>query len=289
MALGWLNDVSIVLNTRGRVDRQHTLADLHPTVRRYVDVVCRPTEGIALINNWYGNVKYITEHPYELRNLTEVRDWCIKTFPGKYIIFMDDNLVFQSRTKPDIGPGCKYGLHRMTSQHYNLNTIRIMQYAMLHWIVVKLREGYGVAGISQRPGNQNRQPIEENTRFYAFYGVSKPLFHKVASDWLKYPIKQDMYLGLKFLTNGIKTVVNCHYAFDKAGGTNAKGGVSEYRTNKLFNQVAVQLKDDFPAFVALRKKSTKSWKGGWDDTTMDVRIRWQKAYKYGIQKYKSLL
>ena len=64
------------------------------------------------------------------------------------------------------------------------------------------------------------------------------------------------------------------------GVSNADGGCSSYRSLELQEKTSNKLKDKFPEFVTVVKKKTKT---GWNNIgeRVDVRIRWQKAYKTG--------
>lgn len=287
--MNFSNNTQLVITTRGRTDFQPTLRNLAPELRRCVTLVCYPGERKQHIHNWGGKVDAIIEHPTQLTHLGQIRTWCIEHLSSnRNVILIDDNLNFHARISPDHGEGCEYPLIPIIEKHFTKNTITRIQQQMFMWIVQQLNTNhYGIVGVSQRSGNHNvRVDFLENTRTYALWAVNKKLYNQIAPHYYtQFPSKNDFCLALEFLTAGIPTIVTYQYAFGKQGGANNKGGCSVYRTVKLFNDATKELKQLFPAFVTIRQKSTKSWRGAFKDNTLDATIKWKKAYKYG--KYKN--
>lgn len=282
------NNVRIIINTRGRIDRQITLEHLRDNIRRHITLVCYPGERVTLSRQWRNKVQKIIEHPVNLTHLGAIRHWCIDAFKENIIIFMDDNMGFHAREKVDYGPGTIFPLVPVISKHYTDASIERIHSDVFQWMINKLSNGqYGIAGTSSRTGNHNHPgEEEENTRFFAMWGVNKIIYNRVGPYlYASYPIKQDFCLGLEMATAGVKNIVSYKYAHDKSA-SNSAGGVSVYRTVNMFNEYAQRLKRQFPQFVTLRHKPTKSWGGNFELYAWDVTIQWKRAYAYGVAKQK---
>jgi hypothetical protein len=91
---------------------------------------------------------------------------------------------------------------------------------------------------------------------------------------------EDHYVTLSLLSLGYSNCMITNAAWDQKGVSNADGGCSSYRSLELQEKTSNKLKDKFPEFVTVVKKKTKT---GWNNIgeRVDVRIRWQKAYKTG--------
>jgi hypothetical protein len=100
-----------------------------------------------------------------------------------------------------------------------------------------------------------------------------------------FPIKEDFYIYLHFLTNGFPTITAFKYAYGRVGGANSAGGCSDYRNCEVSNQAARRLYEAFPEFVRIVTKRPKSWNGEMADAAVeDVYIQSKKAYLYGLQR-----
>lgn len=280
-----LDNVKIILTTRGRVENQHTLRNLQ--INNLLTIVCYKGERERLLELYEEKVTDIIEYPEWCSNIDLVRFWCITEFDNDYIIFIDDNLSFSARIKAEKGEGSKFPLHVLNIKNFNVETIAKIQLDMFQLIIEKLKsDKYGIVGISQRSGNNNHEEdFEENFRVYAFWGINKKLFLPYIEEYniQNYTFKGDLYTFIFLLSKGIKNLCIYKYAFDKVGGANSKGGCSIYRTKEVIIKEALQLKEDFPEFVKVKEKNSKSW-NNLEDKIIDVNIFWKKAYEYGIKK-----
>lgn len=276
----------VILNTRGRVDKQFTLSCLIDEILEHIIIVCYPGEFELLNEHWGHKVMGIIEHPNNLNNIGSIRQWCIDTFDNvSNIIFIDDNIKFSVRLNSEKGENCKFPLHQLIDKHFTQSTIKFVQLEMFKWIIDNLNTNeYGMVGISQRSGNNNElKDYNINSRIYAFWGVNLDLYNSIPQRKLSdVELKEDFYLTLHFLTNSIKTITSYKYAFDKCGGANSKGGCSTYRTIDKHNESSKILKQHFPNYVSIVEKNTKSW-NGFDNKSLDVRINWKKAYNDSLK------
>jgi len=287
-----MDDITLLVNTRGRIDRQFTLMNLSPSILKHVIIVCFPGEKEGHLENWEGKVKAVIEHPKDKNHIGLIRQWCLEYFNTDYVIFMDDNLVFNIRVKKaDKGNLRNNPLYEIKEDYFYSENVDRHQKNMLLDIIDKLySDEYAMVGMSARFGN-NRVEVDfvENCRFYGFLAVNNKLYKEC--NYRKFSdvsLKEDFYMMLHFLTNGYK--IGCFYkwAIEKVQNANAPGGCSTYRTVEKSNQSAYDLQKHFPDFVRVREKSVKSWSGDFlgKEVALDVTVYWKKAYEFGLKQIK---
>ncbi len=281
-----MNDFVIFMPTRGRMDTklQATLNVLPDDLKEYLIIVCHPGEEGWFEEN-YGNVKQVL--PMEATHIGEVRQKCIDLADTDNIIFVDDSLKFNVRAKTEHGVETKYLLKGMTEKHFRKETIDAFLVDMFFWIIEQLfSDEYGMVGISRRPSNNFVEPnFKLNDRICSFWGINRKLFNSLPDSpkFSDMQLKEDFYISLHFLTNGIPNITSYSFAYDRAGGANTKGGCSIYRNLANSNKSALELQKHFPDFVKIREKSVKSWGGEFEETAMDVTVSSKKAYEYGLK------
>lgn len=270
----------IAMPTRGRVDRQHTLNKLVPELRKYVNVYCHPGELLALSNYWDGKVASIQEYDVNCKNIGEIREYIIFNSQAKNVIFLDDNLRFQTTIKPSRNNLLKGSVFEMIEKNYFPEEILKMQIQIFDWMFEKLKN-YAMCGLSFRPSNRGGIKGEkENCRLFGIWGINvkKYLSQEIRfSDW---PIKEDFAVAISLIKNGYSTICTYDYSFDKSSGANSEGGCSKYRTIQLSNEIALKLQEMFPDWVKLKIKERKNWDGEFKGVeSMDVIIYWNKIRK----------
>lgn len=278
-----MNSVDFVLLTRGRVNDQVLLKELEPEILSLITIVCHPGERDAHLKNWGDKVRDVVE--YEASYVGEARDWCIDNLPGDIIIFFEDNISFHIRVDaPDFGNLRKYGLYEMSRLRFTPENNLRHQTQMLIDIIEKIESGeYGMVGNSQRFGN-NREPNDfvENRRLYGFWGINKKLYRSLGARFSDVVYREDFYVILKFLLNGIKIGIFYKYAIDKDKGVNSEGGCSAYRTPQKTNDNALWMEKEFPGIVRTKTQDKVTWKG-YGGKAMDIVVQWKKAYETGLK------
>ena len=281
-----LIDNNIFIPTRGRVQDQTTLQLLPDSVRRNVILVCHPGEERELRMQWGHKIAEV--FPYQARNIGEVRQFCIDTLATTdYITFVDDSLNFHIRADSDTGTVTKYPLKEIVEKHFTEEHREEYIFRIFKWLNTQLHtDKYGMVGVSRRSGNDRvPEDTKENARVCSFWGINRKLYDQLPNNpkFNDMPIKEDFYIYLHFLTNGIPCLMSYKYAYGRAKGSNSAGGCSIYRNEMLSVEMAHRLKEHFPKFVRFQtKKSTKSWVN-FEDTVEDVIIDSKKAYNYGRQ------
>lgn len=284
-------NVRIFMPTRGRVEKklQVTLKKLHPGVHKYITMVCHPGEREQHLKNWGSSLRDIIE--VEANHIGEVRQKCIELSDTDNIIFVDDSLDFHVRAESEKGTTTEYPLKGMIEKHFYPETIECHQLEMFDWILDKLESNkYGMIGVSRRSDNCHHLDSDEivNDRLCSFWGINRKLFNSLPGNpkFSDMPLKEDFYIILNFLTNGIPLISSYKYAYGRPQGANSSGGCSIYRKLDLSNKSAEMLKGYFPDFVSITEKSTKTWHGEFEDRAIDVRVSCKKAYEFGLSKLK---
>lgn len=283
-----LENVTIFMPTRGRVDKnlQVTLRVLHPEVREQIIMVCHPGEKREHEKNWGDQLRGIIE--VGGNHIGEIRQKCIDSSDSDYIIFIDDSLDLHVRAESEKGTVTDYPLKGMIEKHFSYDSITKFQMDMFSWMEEKLVSGkYGMVGISRRSSNCHHLDSDEleNERVCSFWGINRKLFNSLPGKpkFSSMPLKEDFYIVLNFLTNGIPIITSYKYGYDRIGGANSKGGCSIYRKLDLSNKSAEMLKSYFPDFVQIVEKGTKSWGGEFGAKAIDVRVSCKKAYEFGLK------
>lgn len=283
--------VSLVMPTRGRakLSSQKTIQNLAPSIAKNLLVVTAPDEVEALTKEIGHLVKTVAGVPHN--NIGELRQSVLDALDKENIIFVDDSLNFHVRHPSELGSETKYPLKGICPQHFTPQTIERLYVEMLEWMVAQLDSNrFGMVGLSARPANNfNEESYSINKRVCGVWGINNKLYHSlpVRPNMALFPIKEDMYMELSFLTHGIPCISYYHYAFDRMGGVNTPGGCSRYRNNKNCEEHADRLAQQFPNYVKKVLKNAKSW-NGFGDKVWDVRVQWNKAYldSIGLSKLK---
>lgn len=286
-------DCRIYLPTRGRVNDQVTLKRLPDSLLKQVHVVCHPGEEDELLDLWGDKVADV--FPMGANHIGEIRQNLIEQSDKNIIIFVDDSLNFHVREKSDTGTKTKFPLKPITKKHFTQEHIDQYTNDLFRWIVdtLKMRGHYGMAGISRRASSAHTEKtydqaklLVENTRICSFWGINRQMLNALPGPpkFSDMQLKEDFYIVLNFLTNGVPVVMNYKYAYDRVGGANSKGGCSIYRNLENSNKSAYMLQKKFPAFVNISVKGTKSWGGEFDEKAIDVRVDWGKAYEFGRRR-----
>ncbi len=257
------NDITIMIPTLGRVNKQQTLEVLSPTLK----------DRTILVVDEHELDEYEMEHfdtcqvlhiPENIKGISKKRQWCVDNCETKYLFMIDDDLVFCNRKELDIK------LER--SDHSKIET---MFKELIKWME---SDNKVMVGISARQGNNHvEQEYKDNTRQTAFHGIDVERFKNEGLRFDTSELMEDFNLLLTMFTRGISNRVSYEYCWNQLG-SGAQGGCSGYRTNDLQRECALALKERFPDFVSVvEKKSKTGWKGM--ETRTDVRIQWKKAFE----------
>ena len=276
------SDYILAVFTRGRVNNQALIENLPPLIRQLITIVCHPGELSLHKERWGNKVADIIEYGSDCAYLGMARDWLMEYCRRnkiRYAIQIDDNVVFAARSD---GKSINFEKGLKTIKNNFSEEEQIFIYSeIFFWMIESLRFGYGISGISHRSGNNRKdKEIEENTRLFAVWGIDVEKYFKIGAKFADNPFKEDFHMQLAFLTNGIKTVCNNLFTFDKVKGANSSGGCSVYRNSENVDYGAIFLKEVYPDFVTIVDKSNNNW-SNMDEkkTRKECIIKWKKAYE----------
>ena len=279
----FLKGVTPVISTSGRVDikLQQTLKNLPSFITEKIIVTCPKVELEPLKKLIETlDIKVAGVMGIDHNNLSELRNLLINKLK-RNVLFIDDNMNFHAREYSDIGGETKYLLKGLNDKYFSKQLQEKLFYEMFGWITEKLNSGhFGMVGLSSRAGN-NFIKTEEvyNNRICAFWGVNYDNYIKAGSpDLGTISTKQDFFLELSFLKAGIPCVKTSTFAYDKCGGSNAKGGCSRYRDIDRMDNDSRKLVECFPQNVSIVIKDASKWSNLDGETFNDVKIGWKKAY-----------
>lgn len=287
-----LDKLTIIVPTRGRVDRQFTLRTLPPELRRRVVAVCPADEQAALKQKikelGYKGVRVVARPPaLENRTIGAIRQWCIQQVRTPFFLFMDDDVTrFCFRARPDNPTIPKRDTHTKFDPRVVLPTAPAhIVVAGIEEFVTLCREKYVLGGLMCRqfnPQNWTIDGIRENFRVWAVWGGRTAWFRKhVRLD--KYRFKEDFHAILTALTRGYKTFAMGHICFDtKEGSYNAVGGCSDFRRSlgdDYSKAEAEEFAKYWPDFVQIRERKYKT-----NQTRYEVVVKWQQAYASSQRK-----
>lgn len=253
-----MNDVTYVINTLGRVNRQITWNNLPPSIRAKTVLSVQYHE-----RNDYGPEYKLLVLPHTITDLPTTRQWLIDNVKTRYLVIMDDDLTFFTRKNDN--PAKLYKMEEWEHEE--------MFGDMLHLLDL----GHPMVGISSREGN-NREPaaIKYVGRSMRIFALDLETVREVGARFDRTKTKEDMDMTLQLLRAGYQNAILYCYANDHVS-SNAPGGCANYRTLELMKEDALVMQKLHPEFVKVVEKTTKtSWGGA---TRTDVVVQWKKAYQ----------
>lgn len=256
-----MNDITVFIPTKGRLDKQYTYDIVKATGNHLPILVCPPEEVPEHEKRGRRAVGFA--HTYLSQSIDHIIHVLAHT---DRVIIMDDDLRFSRRISKDdwkLRMADPTDIRDMVDQ------------------IADLLTEHPMVGVSARQNNNNLTADHHTTamRQSQVHGIYVPFFkeHGIHPD--NVILKSDFYMTLNVLTRGKANAVLTQFTVDQAGGSNAPGGVSIYRSVDSMNTAAILLQSLFPQFVKLREKTTK-WKG-LETSFMDVTIFWKKALEAG--------
>jgi hypothetical protein len=205
----------------------------------------------------------------------------MESVDARFLMMMDDDLTLLGRDKDmRLSPLDESGVSGMMSMF--------------------LEETYAghvaLIGISSRNGNNRvTEPYVEVARAMQFQFVDMDVYRKIGCSFAQsgLVLMEDLHVVLHFLEHGYKNRVYYCYALG-SGGSNTKGGCSQYRDAELQAASARRMAELHPGIIdVVRKKTKASWQGFEKDADgfihrTDVIIHWKKAYRPRREKSKGI-
>jgi hypothetical protein len=266
-------EMRIYIPSRGRADPrlQYTSRILNDAgIVHYL--VVRPDEMEAyqiMLNHHADEFRHtkLLDRPESCTNLSQTLSHLIRVSAGIGVncLLLDDDLRFSRRISQK-GPE----LRKADPQDMP---------ELIARLAALLDGDVKMAGISARTMNQNRYPdtVQYCGRQMQAHAIDTEFFVDEGIDPARVICKSDFHMTLCVLEAGYRNAIICDYTVDQASGSNAKGGVSTYRTAEVINEGAELLKQLHPDYVKIVEKATV-WKG-MSGIRKEVNIGWKKAYK----------
>jgi hypothetical protein len=250
-------DLTIYIPTLGRAEIQNTFKNLSPELQAITILVIHTSEED---NEYYEDYNHIV---CPLFPISEKRAWIINQCKTKYLIMLDDDLLFYTR-KDDIDWRLRYN-----DKGEDMNN-------MFEDILSALQAGYAHVGISPRAGNNRVMEVAvENSRMYAVLGFNVQII-KDNVKFCRIQFQEDFDITLQLLRKGYPNCVYYKWAHGPMIGYQTKGGCENERTLELQNASVRKLVELHPGFVTVRKMN-KKYKGEMA-TRDEVIVYWKKAF-----------
>jgi hypothetical protein len=202
--------------------------------------------------------------PDSIKRLAPTRDHIIHDMAGDdHVVFMDDDLHFAVRRDDD----------RTRFRQPEKGDIR----KMLMAINIAL-EKYPMVGVGAREGgNRVTEEYLFNTRIMRVLAFRRSYLKKHSITFTPLEVMEDFHVNLQVLRSGADTCICNDWVSNQAGGSDAPGGCSTYRTDAVQDASARLLAARHPGFVRVVQKTTKTAWGG--KTRTDVVVSWKQARK----------
>lgn len=207
--------------------------------------------------------------PERIKGIAATRDYIIHDMPSdEPVCMMDDDLHFAVRRQDD----------RTKFRQPQPEDIR----HMVHAIEQMLEDHPHVSIGSREGGNRVTDCISYNTRMMRVLAYDRQVLRREQITFAPMEVMEDFHVTLQLLRRGYDCAVLNNWVSNQAGGSDAKGGCSTFRTLELQAKNAHLLAARHPGFVKVVEKTTKTAWGG--ATRTDVMVQWKQARKAGGER-----
>ena len=263
-----MKDIAICISTRGRSDRQITLSNLPPKIKRLTYLVV-DKEEYSEHKKYKKDVKKILVMPKDYGlfngNFSDKKQWISQVIKERFYFTVDDDLKFDARKDGRL-------IKANARDVYNAFNI------MYGW----LKHGFAHVAISFRLGNNRvTEDYTDIGRGTTVLGFDMDVIKKEKLTFNRTVLMADFDLTLRLLELGYPNRILFKYCSGHRQ-TNDSGGCALYRTPKLMVEAANNLHNFHPRFVkVMQKETTKPWSGFDSKVRTDVMVSWKKAYEFG--------
>ena len=257
--------MDIVIPTLGRCDptKQQTLIALNNAGLKPI-VVVQPHEA----DWWHKNMasERVQVLPPYIKGISATRDYIINEMTGdRHVCMFDDDLHFAVRREDD----------RTKFRQPEAADIR----AMVADIALSLDWAPHVSIGAREGGNRVTTEHSFNTRMMRVLAYDRNVLKKNRVTFAPMDVMEDFHVTLQLLRLGYDCTVLNDWVSNQAGGSDAGGGCSTFRTPEVQDANARRLAERHPGFVKVVRKMTKTAWGGKART--DVVVQWKQARKAG--------
>lgn len=267
-----MKDLTIFIPTRGRIDKQVTLASLPKELLDRV-VLVAPKEEVKALRQLHSNV---VAQPSSVINIAQKRAWIIKHLcDTDKLLMMDDDLYWNSRQVTDAN-----GKEQFVKEFFDdeRGKTRLLLANPKHVVAAvkefsKYLDKYAHAGFGSRMGNSR---IPEATRtttrmMHALGYVTNIAKKEIVFNRINQ--KEDFDYTLQLLRKGFNNIV-IHHTFVETKGYGMAGGCKEEREAVGHDDSAYRLAELHPEFVSVVERNYKT-----GIPRKEVVVQWKKAYE----------
>jgi hypothetical protein len=262
--------LNIYISSLGRADKNKSITFFPEWMKELTKIVVVPEE----YEQYRGifPAERLLVLPEEVKGLSANRQWLLENAEGRYVVFMDDDLLFFRRKEDSIK------LRNATPE--DMSELYYLWQAYL-------QDGIPMIGLSLRFGNNRvEEDYEDCCRIMDVFAIDREVFLKEGIRFDRVKLMQDLDVSLQVLEAGYKNRLLYKFAESQWKGTGAiGGGCNVYRTSELLRETAYKLVELHPKTVKVAAKISEcSWnnmetKPGIEGTVRtDVNVQWKKAY-----------
>lgn len=259
----------IIIPTRGRRDRQLTLTNLTPALRKETVLVCPKREKAHLEAMWGTRVCSVVDQPDENMTISQKRKWIIGEMIDEgdvdKIVMLDDDLRFAVR-RTDVPKLFRKATPEDMDRAFGELEDKLSP-SVPH-------AGFGVRQLSIEPAAL-RGGWQDNRRMIYTLGYYLPIVAKEAT-FGRIETREDMDVELQLLEKGYPCSVNVSFVTDQKWGD--RGGCDGQRTVKGSNDDAEKLARLHPGHVRVVDKEYKGV------SRKEVVCSWKKCFDDGKQR-----
>lgn len=262
-----MNDIKIVVPSRGRASSQYTIAALPTSLYAQTCIVVPKEEYKAYRAECDDRVEIIAQ-PKRIDSIAAKRGWICKELCTSKLLMLDDDLTFQVRYDPAFRPVKDFA-----------EGVRLLEPRRVEHVeqgfrdLSKLMDKWVHGGLGSRLFN-NRQVKGVQFNGRCMHALA---FTKEACDiikWGRVNLKEDFDATLQMLRRGYPNFI-MHYLAVSPKPYGAEGGCTTERGSSGHSASAHQLAAAHPEYVRV---VTKNYKGVPRD---EVVVSWQKALRDG--------
>ncbi len=251
--------MQIYIPSTGRAWDQHTLKQI-PRSWRSVTALVVPV-GEQIEYSAAAAQHGVTVIPCPHKGIGATRQFIVAACYPEEVLMLDDDLTFFKRSNTD------------RTKFVDADEGDVEE--MLNEVAYQVRHNPHVGVCAREGGNRYPNRYYYNVRLLRALAYDTIVLSSQGIRFDQIPVMEDFHVSLNLLTRGHTNMMLSDWCHNQKG-SNAEGGCSQYRTMDVQKRAALQLKDEFPDFVSVVTKRTKTAWGGQERT--DVRIQWKKAY-----------
>jgi hypothetical protein len=261
--------MKIYIPTKGRVRNQLTLENLPPELYVRTTLVC-PSYEEQELRKLHPHAEVIFQ-PDDNMGISAKRAWIVSICPEDKMVMLDDDLRFAVRRGDDAGKFRKAEDGDTLEAFRQLEEILSEDTPHAGFAV----RGMGIGDLARQGGWQEAKRMVYSLGYYL----------PIVRHWAEFgrvKTHEDIDVTMQLLSFGFPNRVNHTFVTDQKFGS--IGGCSSERTIEGNDQDCQALAELHPEYISVEQKDYKD-----SPSRLEVRCRWQKALKDGLEFRKQWL